>query len=158
MTATSVLMIDQMTGYLLDTNVISETRKSNRSQNVMEWLSAQELSLLYTSEVNMAELTFGAELTEDITKRHLLKQWIAETVRPWMQDRMLKVTEGVLLQWRIFSAQMKKNHRYFPETDMLIAAVAAENDLIVVTRDQSPFVMSGVSTFNPWTSERFNGA
>jgi toxin FitB len=152
MTATSVLMIDQMTGYLLDTNIISETRKSNRSQNVMEWLSAQELSLLYTSEVNMAELT------EDITKRHLLKQWIAETVRPWMQDRMLKVTEGVLLQWRILSAQMKKNHRYSPETDMLITAVAAENDLIVVTRDQSPFVMSGVSTFNPWTGERFNGA
>lgn len=158
MTATSGLKIDEMTGYLLDTNVISETRKSNRSQNVINWLSQQELLLLYTSEVTMAELTFGAELTEDLTKRHLLKQWIAETIRPWMQGRMLKVTEGVLLRWRILSAQMKKNHRYSPETDMLIAAVAAENDLIVVTRDQSPFVLSGVSTFNPWTGERFNGA
>jgi toxin FitB len=147
-----------MTGYLLDTNVISETRKSNRSQNVINWVSAQEVSLLYTSEVNMAELTFGAELTEDLTKRYLLKQWITETIRPWMQGRMLKVTEGVLLRWRILSAHMKKNHRYSPETDMLIAALAAENELIVVTRDQSPFVMSGISTFNPWTGERFNGA
>lgn len=124
----------------------------------MNWVSAQEVSLLYTSEVNMAELTFGAELTEDLTKRHLLKQWIAETIRPWMQGRMLKVTEGVLLRWRILSAHMKKNHRYSPETDMLIAALAAENELIVVTRYQSPFVMSGVSTFNPWTGERFNSA
>ncbi len=41
---------------------------------------------------------------------------------------------------------------------MLIAAVAFENDLVVVTRDHNPFVMSGVPTLNPWTGERFNGA
>jgi toxin FitB len=158
MIATSGLKADEMTGYLLDTNVISETRKSNRSQNVINWLTEQEVLQLYTSEVTMAELTFGAELTEDLTKRHLLKQWIAESIRPWMHGRMLKVTENVLLRWRILSAHMKKVHRFSPETDMLIAAVAAANGLIIVTRDQSPFVLSGVPTFNPWTGERFNGA
>jgi toxin FitB len=124
----------------------------------MNWLTEQQVMLLYTSEVNMAELTFGAELCDDLTKRHLLKLWIAEMIRPWMQGRILKVTEDVLLRWRILSAEMKKNHRYSPETDMLIAAIAAENDLIVVTRDQSPFILSGVPALNPWTGERFNSA
>ena len=147
-----------MIGYLLDTNIISETRKSNRSENVMNWLTEQQVLRLYTSEVTMAELSFGAELTDDLAKRLLLKEWIAETIRPWMQGRMLRVTEDVLLRWRILSAHMKNTHRYSPEIDLLIAAVAAENDLIVVTRDQSPFVLSGIPTLNPWTGERFNGA
>ena len=100
-----------MIGYLLDTNIISETRKSNRSENVMNWLTEQQVLRLYTSEVTMAELSFGAELTDDLAKRLLLKEWIAETIRPWMQGRMLRVTEDVLLRWRILSAHMKNTHR-----------------------------------------------
>jgi predicted nucleic acid-binding protein len=75
-----------------------------------------------------------------------------------MHDRILKVTEEVLVQWRILSRHMKKVHHYSPEADMLIAAVAFKNDLMAVTRDHNPFVMCGIPTFNLWSGERFNGA
>jgi toxin FitB len=147
-----------MNGYLLDTNVISEMRKTSRSAEVVAWVGKQEVLQLFTSDVTMAELCFGAELVDDLVKRQKLKEWIAEILRPWMHGRILKVTEDVLVQWRILSRHMKKVHRFSPEADMLIAAVAFESDLVVVTRDHNPFVMSGVPTLNPWTGERFNGA
>jgi toxin FitB len=147
-----------MNGYLLDTNVISEMRKTSRSAEVVAWMGKQDVLQLFTSDVTMAELCFGAELVDDLVKRQKLKEWIAEIIRPWMQGRILKVTEDVLIQWRILSRHMKKVHRYSPEADMLIAAVAFKSDLVVVTRDQNPFVMCGIPTLNPWTGERFNGA
>ncbi len=147
-----------MNGYLLDTNVISEMRRPSRSAEVVEWMGKQNVLQLFTSDVTMAELCFGAELVDDLAKRQKLKEWIAESIRPWMHDRILKVTEDVLVRWRILSRHMKKVHRYSPEADMLIAAVAFENDLVVVTRDHYPFAMCGVPTLNPWTGERFNGA
>jgi toxin FitB len=147
-----------MNGYLLDTNVISEMRKTSRSAEVVAWMGKQDVLQLFTSDVTMAELCFGAELVDDLVKRQKLKEWIAEIIRPWMQGRILKVTEDVLVQWRILSRHMKKVHRYSPEADMLIAAVAFKSDLVVVTRDQNPFVMCGIPTLNPWTGERFNGA
>jgi toxin FitB len=147
-----------MNGYLLDTNVISEMRKTSRSAEVVAWMGKQDVMQLFTSDVTMAELCFGAELVDDLVKRQKLKEWIAEIIRPWMQGRILKVTEDVLVQWRILSRHMKKVHRYSPEADMLIAAVAFKSDLVVVTRDQNPFVMCGIPTLNPWTGERFNGA
>jgi toxin FitB len=147
-----------MNGYLLDTNVISEMRKTSRSAEVVAWLGKQEVLQLFTSDVTMAELCFGAELVDDLVKRQKLKEWIAEIIRPWMHGRILKVTEDVLVQWRIMSRHMKKVHRFSPEADLLIAAVAFESDLVVVTRDHNPFVMCGIPTLNPWTGERFNGA
>jgi toxin FitB len=147
-----------MNGYLLDTNVISEMRKTSRSVEVVAWIGKQEVLQLFTSDVTMAELCFGAELVDDLVKRQKLKEWIAEIIRPWMHGRILKVTEDVLVQWRIMSRHMKKVHRFSPEADLLIAAVAFESDLVVVTRDHNPFVMYGIPTLNPWTGERFNGA
>ncbi len=147
-----------MNGYLLDTNVISEMRKSSKSAEIVTWIGQQDVMQLFTSDVTMAELCFGAELVDDVVKRQKLKDWIVETVRPWMHGRVLNVTEDVLVRWRILSRHMKKVHRYSPEADMLIAVVALESDLVVVTRDHYPFEMCGVPTVNPFTGERFNGA
>ena len=147
-----------MNGYLLDTNVISEMRRSGRSAEVLEWIAMQDVLQLFTSDVTMAELCFGAELVDDLVKRQTLQAWIAEIIRPWMHDRVLSVTEDVLVRWRMLSRHMKKVHRFSPEADMLIAAVAFDSDLVVVTRDHNPFVLCGVPTLNPWTAERFNGA
>lgn len=77
-----------MNGYLLDTNVISEMRKTSRSAEVVAWMGNQDVLQLFTSDVTMAELCFGAELVDDLVKRQKLKEWIAEIIRPWMHDRI----------------------------------------------------------------------
>jgi hypothetical protein len=40
----------------------------------------------------------------------------------------------------------------FGQPDLFIAAIAALEDLIVVTRDTAEFIAAGVPSFNPWTS------
>ena len=49
-----------MNGYLLDTNVISELRRPKKSAEVMTWIGRQDVLKLFTSDVTMAELCFGA--------------------------------------------------------------------------------------------------
>ena len=46
-------------------------------------------------------------------------------------------------------AGRKRGHT-FSEPDLLVAALAALADLIVVSRDTSEFVAAGVPVFDPW--------
>lgn len=144
--------------YLLDTNVISETRKPRKSDAVMTWLGAQRIEDLRTSTVNMAELLYGIETLEDILKRRTLERWIADVVRPWLQGRIAEVSENALLRWRLLIRNSQISEQRAPEIDLLIAAVAYENGLTVATRDTAPYAACGIPALNPWTGERFNGA
>ena len=54
-----------MTGWLLDTNVLSEWRRPKPDTRVIRWLSAQPLELFHVSIVTFAEIRFGIELLGD---------------------------------------------------------------------------------------------
>jgi toxin FitB len=142
--------------FLVDTNIISETRKPRRSQIVMEWLASLDLAEIRTSSANLAELEYGAAKIEDIPKRRLMQTWIAETIRPWFGDRIDPIDENVLQRWLILLKQMQKSQQPTPHVDLLLASVAFEKNLIVATRDVAPFIACGVPTFNPFTGEHFN--
>ena len=45
----------------------------------------------------------------------------------------------------------KRGHT-FGQPDLFIAAIAALEDLVVVTRDTDKFVAAGVPAFDPWSS------
>ena len=54
---------------LLDTNFISELRKAPSSKGVISFLARSELSQLYTSVVNLAEIRFGIQLVVNSSLR-----------------------------------------------------------------------------------------
>jgi toxin FitB len=143
--------------WLVDTNIISESKNSRKSLAVMEWISQIPLDALFTSTVNIAELIYGAEKLENIQKRRDLDSWISMTVRPWFENRILEVDVNVLVRWRILTRMSDVAQNPAPATDLLIAAVAFENELAVATRDTKPFAACGIPTLNPWTGECFNG-
>ena len=58
-----------MTGWLLDTNVLSELRRPKPEARVVAFVGAQPLDLLYVSAVTFAEIRFGIELVDDATRR-----------------------------------------------------------------------------------------
>ena len=58
-----------MTGWLLDTNILSELRKPRPERKVAAFLAAQPLELLFISSVTLAEIRFGIELLPDAVKR-----------------------------------------------------------------------------------------
>lgn len=55
-----------MTRWLLDTNVISELRRPQADQRVVDFVASQPLEALFVSTVTLAEIRFGIELVADV--------------------------------------------------------------------------------------------
>jgi predicted nucleic acid-binding protein len=66
-----------VTGWLLDTNVLSELRRPRPERKVLAFVAAQPLELLYISVATLAEIRFGIELLPDAARRSELNQWLA---------------------------------------------------------------------------------
>jgi toxin FitB len=144
--------------WLLDTNIISETRQNRQSPHIVNWLADIPSKQLFTSVMNIAELAYGATKLDNLARRQEIEIWIKEVVRPLFNNRIFGVDENVLVRWRTVTRQSNISGKPSPAADLLIAAVALENNLFVATRDTAPFVACGVPTLNPFTGERFNGA
>lgn len=59
-----------MTGWLLDTNVLSELRRPKPDAHVVDFVAGQSLDLLHVSVVTFAEIRFGIELVKDPGRRN----------------------------------------------------------------------------------------
>lgn len=143
-----------MTGYLLDTNVISELKKPKPNQRVVAFIAGEALDRLYLSSVTVAEIRFGIELIGDAGRRSILTLWLDNELRPMFDGRILQTDEDVLLKWRLMIEAGRKRGHTFSHPDVLIAAIAANHGLTVATRNDAEFVAAGVELFNPWTGSK----
>jgi toxin FitB len=140
-----------MSGWLIDTNVLSELRRPRPKAEVAAFISVQPLEDLYVSAVTFAEIRFGVELVPDAARRSELALWLENQLRPMFDGRVLPVTEDILLKWRLIIEDGRRRGHTFAHPDVLIAATAARHGLTVVSRDESEFAAAGVAIFNPWT-------
>ena len=143
-----------MTGWLVDTNVISELRKPRPEKRVVSFVSQQPLDALFISIVTFAEIRFGIERLDDAAKRARISAWLENEMRPLFEDRVLPLSEDILLKWRLIIEEGRKRGHTFSHPDVLIAATAAHHGLTVVSRNTREFVAASVSTFDPWTGEQ----
>ena len=142
-----------MNGWLLDTNVLSEQRRQKPAPAVVDFVSAQPLDRLFVSEVTFAEIRLGIELVSEPARRAELRQWLDHRLRPLFAQRVLAITEDILLQWRLIIETGRKAGHTFSHPDVLIAATAAQHGLTVVTRDPSDFIAAGVTALDPWAAD-----
>ena len=141
------------TGWLLDTNVLSELRRHKPERKVLAFVAAQPLELLYISAVALAEIRFGIELVADATKRAELNDWLAHKLRPMFEQRVLPVTEDVMFKWRLLVEDGRQEGHTFSQPDLIIAATALAHGLTVVSRDTSDYARARVPVLNPWTAD-----
>lgn len=139
-----------MTGWLLDTNVLSELRRPKPDQRVVAFVASQPLEDLFISTVTLAEIRFGIEMVSDAGRRADLVDWLANKVRPLFEQRVLQVSEDVMLKWRLMVEGGRRAGHTFSQPDLVIAASAAHYGLTVVTRDVSDFDRAKVPVLNPW--------
>ena len=144
-----------MNGWLIDTNVISELRKPRPDESVTAFVSGQPLDRLFISSVTFAEIRFGIERLDDAARRASIAAWLENEMRPLFEDRVLPVTEDVLLRWRPIIEDGRKRGHTFSHPDVLIAATAAHHGLTVVSRNTGEFIAAGVDVLNPWTGQTF---
>ncbi|MEO0810386.1 MAG: PIN domain-containing protein, partial [Pseudomonadota bacterium] len=78
-----------MSGWLLDTNTLSELRKPKPEAKVVEFVATQSLDRLYVSTVTFAEIRFGIEKLADVGKRSEINLWLQNKLRPMFGSRVL---------------------------------------------------------------------
>lgn len=139
-----------MTGWLLDTNVVSELRKKRPDTRVKAWSDAQVADSLFLSSITMAEIRYGIERQSDPKLRNELAAWLDHRLRPWFAGRILPVNEDVILEWRRMAARGQESSITFSQPDLFIAATASAHSLVVCTRNEGDFRKTGVPVFNPW--------
>ena len=141
-----------MSGWLLDTNVLSELRRPRPNARVRDFVAAQPLEQLFISTVTLAEIRFGIELVTDPVHRAELGDWLLHRVRPMFARRVLEVSEDVMFKWRLLVEDGRRAGHTFSQPDLIIAATALQHGLTVVTRDVGDFAPARVPLLNPWAA------
>ena len=139
-----------MSGWLLDTNVLSELRRPRPEKRVVAFVASQPLELLFVSSVTLAEIRYGIEMVRDPARRADLDAWLNNRVRPMFDQRVLDVSEDVLLRWRLLVEEGRKAGQTFSQPDLIIAAMALHHGLTVVTRDTAEYARARVPVLDPW--------
>ena len=99
--------------------------------------------------MSLAEIRFGIELVRDPSRRAELNDWLAHRVRPMFEQRVLQVTEDIMLKWRLLVEDGRKAGHTFSQPDLIIAATALHHGLTVVTRDVSDYQKARAPVMNP---------
>jgi len=134
--------------FLLDTNVVSETRKRARAlPAVMAWLASVPAAELYISAITILELDQGrlSVARRDPAQGELLRRWIEERVLTAFDGRILPVDLRVVRRCALLQVPDRR-----PVTDALIAATALVHGLTVVTRNVHDFEPMNVPLIDPW--------
>ena len=133
--------------YLLDTNVLSETRKRRSAPGVAEWIAATPADELYVSVLTLGEIEQGITRIGnrgDKKQAAALERWLRE-VEAGFAERIIPVTLRVAREWG-----RQHLEQPIPVIDALIAATAKVHGWIVVTRNGEDFERAGVRVLNPF--------
>ncbi len=133
--------------YLLDTNVLSETRKKQADAGVMAFLKAVDSPALYLSVLTIGELRKGvaAKKRIDPAAAKALAAWV-EGLELGFADRILSIDAATARLWGDWSGERPR-----PVVDTLLAATAVQHGLTLVTRNTRDVSGIQVKLHNPWT-------
>jgi predicted nucleic acid-binding protein len=134
--------------FLLDTNVLSELRRRERTHpKVAAWADSVPASDLFLSAITILEIEAGTLMLarRDAAQGAVLRSWIDDKVLPAFDGRILAIDTTV-------AQRCARLHVPDPraERDALIGATALVHRLCVVTRNLSDFRPMGVELLNPW--------
>lgn len=143
-----------MSGFLLDTNVISMLSPSrpDASAEFLEWLEQQDRSgRVFLSVVTIHEIEKGIALLDHkgaTVKAAGLKVWLAGLVTTY-EDKILGVDAAVAsIAGRLEAKAVSSGHDP-GMADATIAGIAKMHDLVVVTRNTKHFLPFDVNVVTP---------
>lgn len=132
--------------YLLDTNVVSETRKRRPEPGVIRWLEGSGPDAHYLSVLTIGEISKGIvqRRRRDPAGAQRLDRWL-EGLRALFAERILAVGDREAIRWGELAGQSP-----LPVIDGLLAATALVHELTLVTRNTKDFARIDLDLFDPW--------
>ena len=136
-----------MTGYLLDSNVLSEMTRDEPHADVVSFLRAQ--SDLWLSSMVIYEIEYGLRLLPRGARRSRLRA-VQSNILAVHETRILPL-DRVAAEWAAeLRAQARRAGRAVDVGDALIAGTAKAHDLAIATRNTGDFAYLDIGVINPW--------
>lgn len=133
--------------YLLDTNVLSETVRTEPNPSVLRWLSQVSDHHLHVSVLTLGEIRKGVGRLVPGSRREQLRLWLEHDLPGWFGQRVLPVDRSVADRWGQLLGEMG---RPLPAIDSLLAATAMHHELRLVTRNRRDFLFPCLEVIDPW--------
>ena len=133
--------------YLVDTNVISELRRTEPDPGVVAWFSDRPATTLHLSVLTLGEIRKGIESLPNGKKRLVLRDWLEIELPAFFAGRILLIDAPVVDRWGRLLARVKRS---VPALDSLIAATALHHGFSLVTRNEADFKFPELDVINPW--------
>lgn len=140
-----------MSGFLLDTNVISELVKPKPEHKVTAWVDSTDENLMFLSVLTLGEIRKGIGLVRDAVRRVRLEGWLDSDLTLRFAERILPIDRAVAERWGRLAAAAAAKKSTLPVIDGLLAATALGQNLTLVTRNTKDIAVTGVPVFNPWS-------
>ena len=144
-----------MSGFLLDTNCISELVRSQPEARVLSWMEAADESLLYLSVLTLGEIRKGVAGLPQGKRRTRLESWLESELQVRFSGRVLSIDKAVADRWGLLAAAARRAGRPLSAIDGLLAATALHHGLTIVSRNISDFANTQVPVLNPWKRDHF---
>lgn len=141
-----------MSGFLLDTNCISELTRSHPDPPVLAWMQAAHEDLLFLSVLTLGEIRKGVAGLPQGKRRAQLEAWLELDLRARFAGRILAIDSQIADRWGLLTAEAKRKGRPLSAIDGLLAATALHHNLTIVSRNVNDFTPAHVSVLNPWAS------
>jgi toxin FitB len=139
-----------MSGFLLDTNCISELVRIKPDANVATWIEDTQESLLYLSVLTLAEIRKGLASLAQGKRRSRLEAWLEVELHARFSGRILPIDVAIADRWGLLTANAKAKGKPLSTIDALLAATAIQHDLTLVSRNVGDFAHVPVPVLNPW--------
>lgn len=136
--------------YLLDTNIISESRKLGTTRvdpNAARWFAEVDAETSFISAMTIFELERGVAQMErrDAKQGAALRHWLNDQILTIYEHRTLAMSREVALICAGLHIPDPKSER-----DAWIAATAINASFVLVTRNVADFANMAVTLLNPF--------
>lgn len=133
--------------FLLDTNICSYLISSTEpySQNILSRLTKYGKKDIFISSITLAEMFYGIE---NSAQKELNLRLMGDFISNF---GVLDFTSECAAGYGKIRLEMKNKNRRIGDMDMLIAAVALSNDLVLVTNNEKDFKDISELRMENWT-------
>lgn len=139
-----------MSGFLLDTNVISELVRPRPNPRVAHWLDSTDEELLFLSVLTLGEIRKGITTLTDHARKGRLEAWLSGGLIPRFEGRIFPIDQAIANRWGQITGSLAAQGSLLPVIDGLLAATALDHNLTLITRNTRDVALTGVPVFDPW--------
>lgn len=142
-----------MSGFLLDTNVVSELMRPRPDARVFAWFETHARTPFFASAITQAEIFLGIARLPVGKRRDALAIAADKMFQQDFANRCLPFDHAAAREYALLVASRIKSGKPISTEDAQIAAIAIRHRLPLVTRNSKDFArIEGLEVVDPWMS------